>query len=119
MNWHFHSVARPESLRELVNEYSHLLECGLEGFIASTPLVENQIEAGTAEYPMGFFHADFSYRFAFSTGWYDKKHGYVKMGYIPYDVTMERADHALYASEVGLTFPSNRIRYIEKHSVIE
>ena len=115
MNWYFHAIARPNSLKELINEYSYLLERGLEEFIDAAPLTEKQEEAWITEYPSGgdFVH-DWSYRYTFSCGWYDKKYGYVKMGPIPYDIKVERADPGVYASEVNLEFPiKNRVRFID------
>lgn len=121
MNWVFKSIPRPGSLTDLIEDYKGLLVSGLEEFIESTPLTEKQGESWFTEYPDGgYCWTGPSYRFTFSAGWYDKKYGYVKMGRIPYNVSVERADGAVYASEVDLEFPiEKRIRLIDNVSPIE
>ena len=120
MNWEFHSVQTKDAV-ELVATYGTIMIEGLENWLRDhVEPAEKQEESGFAEYPEGFYKKEFSYRYTFSVGWYDKKHGYLKMGPIPYDIKIYRADSSTYASEVNVEFPvATRFRFIDNVPPIE
>lgn len=129
MNWYFSKIApQPESIYELVKDYSDLLAEGLQEFIDNGgPTLDVQPEAFMSEWPSeteaGFrvvHHPDdgMSYRYSFSVGGYHKVNGmlqYVKYSPVPYDISIERADGSVYASDADLKLETRpRVRIIDK-----
>lgn len=117
MNWTFRSIPMPaENLPGLIKQYSELAAEGIEKWLENfEPEADVQPEGFVAEYPDGFLRepGSVAYRFTFSAGWYNKKYGYMRIGPIPYDITIERADSGLYASEVDAVFPLTHLRSFE------
>lgn len=122
MNWYFHSIApKPQSIYELVKDYSDLLAEGLQQFIDGyLPTLEVQPEGMLAEYPsteevgLPLIAVDkdgenvVRYRFKFSAGFYYKGE-YVRIGPVPYNITIERAESGTYAHEIGAQMPTPKI----------
>lgn len=127
MNWYLQSVSDDlGDLDQKLIEYSRAAAEVIQDWLVNfQPEAEVQPPAYDSEKPSRLYGTFFAegpwYHFRFTTGWYDKKYGYVKLGRIPYDITIERTDPGTYANEVGLQFPSRflRVRKIGESNVIE
>lgn len=131
MNWYFEKISpKPESIYELIKDYSDLLAEGLQRFIDSgAPTLDVQPEAYFSERPT-YFELGFVsyakgcwYRYKLTVGGYHEVNGetqYVRYNAVPYNISIERADDDIYASDVDLKLETrSRIRIIGNPTRIE
>ena len=126
MNWTFKSVSLPvPGVREFIGMYRDILVDGIEFWLSNfKPETKEQSGEFFAEFPEGFCRDEkaqpVAYRYTFSTG-FCRDGKYYRTGSVPYNITIERATSADYASELGVKDPQQfrpRVRYIQNMSSI-